>query len=88
MVARAFAFAVLAMSLPSIAFAAPEKARPISQKSVDPDEIICEKIEVTGSRLAVRRVCMTRSEWAERRREDRENTEGIQTKLRKTGKTP
>ncbi len=88
MVARAFGFAVLAMFLPSVASAAPEKARPISKNSANSDEIVCEKIEVTGSRLAVRRVCMTRSDWAERRREDRENTESIQTKLRKTGKTP
>jgi predicted secreted protein len=36
----------------------------------DPNQVICEKQEVLGSRLAVRRVCMTRSQWAEQRRTD------------------
>lgn len=38
----------------------------------DPNEIVCEKQEVIGSRLASKRVCRTRSEWAEQRRLDRE----------------
>jgi hypothetical protein len=46
----------------------PSKAR----TKRDPNEIVCEKQEVLGSRLAVRRVCMTRAEWAEKRRADRD----------------
>ena len=46
-------------------------ARPAKKKS-DPNEIVCEKQEVLGSRLAVRRVCRTRSEWAEQRQADRD----------------
>jgi hypothetical protein len=42
-----------------------------AKKKRDPNEVVCEKQEVLGSRLAVKRVCMTRSEWAERRRDDR-----------------
>jgi hypothetical protein len=44
------------------------KAEPIK----DPNEKICEKQSVLGSRLATRRVCATRAEWAEQRRLDKE----------------
>ena len=40
--------------------------------SKDPSEVVCEKQTVIGSRLATRRVCATRAEWAEQRRLDRE----------------
>lgn len=35
----------------------------------DPDEIVCINEPVIGSRLARRRVCRTRAEWAEARNE-------------------
>lgn len=38
----------------------------------DPNQVVCEKQEVLGSRLAVRRVCMTRAQWAEQRRAERD----------------
>ena len=38
----------------------------------DPNEVVCEKQEVTGSRLATKKVCMTRSQWAQKRRDDRD----------------
>ncbi len=44
----------------------------------DPNEKICEKQSVVGSRLAVRRVCATRAEWAEKRRLDREAVDQAQ----------
>ncbi|MGL3822102.1 hypothetical protein [Sphingopyxis sp. R3-92] len=40
-------------------------------KSRDPNEVVCRKEQVLGSRLETRRVCMTRSEWAEANRVDR-----------------
>jgi len=43
------------------------------------EERVCENITVVGSRLARRRVCATRAEWAERRKQDREVTEQFQT---------
>ena len=43
------------------------------------DPVICEKEEVTGSRLATRKVCMTRSQWEDARRQDRMNLEKVQT---------
>ena len=42
-----------------------------SGKGKDPNEKICEDIIPVGSRLAVKRVCATRNEWAEKRRRDR-----------------
>jgi hypothetical protein len=53
-------------------FAAP----PVSAK--DPNERICEKETIVGSRLATRRVCATRAEWEEKRRLDREAVDQAQ----------
>ncbi|MDV3257628.1 MAG: hypothetical protein LOX97_07590 [Sphingomonas sp.] len=41
-------------------------------KTKDPNEVVCEKQSIIGSRLATRRVCATRAEWAEKRRLDKE----------------
>jgi hypothetical protein len=44
----------------------------------DPNELVCQKIEVLGSRLAVKKVCMTRSQWEDSRRQDRQAVERAQ----------
>lgn len=44
----------------------------------DPSEIVCEKITAIGSRVATKRVCATRAEWAEKRRLDQETVEQAQ----------
>ena len=49
------------------------------KKAADPNEVVCEKQQETGSRLASERVCMTRSQWAEQRRLDRQDIEKAQT---------
>jgi invasion protein IalB len=49
-----------------------------AKKTKDPNEIVCQKIEEIGSRLATKRVCMTRAEWAERQRLDRMDTDRAQ----------
>ena len=54
-------------------------AAPQGKKARDPNEIVCQKIEVLGSRLATKRVCQTRAEWAEQQRQDRMDTERAQT---------
>lgn len=43
-----------------------------SRKAADPNEVVCEKIIMVGSRLATKRICATRSEWAEKRKQDRD----------------
>ena len=42
-------------------------------------EIVCQKIEVTGSRIASQRVCMTRSQWADQERTDQQEIQQVQT---------
>lgn len=44
----------------------------------DPNERICENITPIGSRLATKKFCGTRAEWAERKRQDREALEAAQ----------
>ncbi len=45
------------------------------KKKADPNEVICRKEEVLGSRLQSQRICMTRSEWAEANRQQRSEVE-------------
>ena len=54
-------------------------AQPGAVKGSNATEVVCEKVEVMGTRLASNRVCMTRAEWAQRRRADREEVERVQT---------
>ncbi len=69
-------FKALLSIVPSLMIAGPALAQgsatpsaPQEQAKVaDPmGEIVCQKQEVVGSRLATRRVCMTRLQWREQR---------------------
>ena len=51
---------------------------PAKTSGTDPNERICQNITLTGSRLATKRFCGTRAEWAERRRQDRDVIEQVQ----------
>lgn len=55
-----------------------ETARPAGKLPHDPDKLICERVETTGTRLGARRTCMTAEQWAARRREQREDLERVQ----------
>ena len=58
---------------------APAAAAPTQAKPVDPmGEVICQKQEVPGSRVATRRICMTRLQWQERKTLDRQDVERAQ----------
>jgi invasion protein IalB len=59
--------------------AAPAQAAPV-RSGPDPNEVICEKQEVLGSRLASRKVCHTRAEWADLKLQDRQELERAQTR--------
>ena len=63
------------LSTPLAAVSAKDKSKP-----KDPDEKICEDITMVGSRLAVKRICATRSEWAERRRDERMTIDNAQVR--------
>ena len=65
---------------PALAEGSATPSAPQEQAKVpDPmGEIVCQKQEVVGSRLATRRVCMTRLQWREQRTSDRQDTERAQ----------
>ncbi len=44
----------------------------------DPNERVCEDVTETGSRLATKRFCATRSEWEDKKRQDKEAVEKAQ----------
>lgn len=44
----------------------------------NPNEKICETIKMIGSRLATRRYCGTRAEWADRKMQERQAIEDAQ----------
>ena len=45
----------------------------------NPKEMICQRVQESGSRLRAQRVCATRAQWEAQRRADRQNTERAQT---------
>lgn len=54
------------------------KNQPGAVKEPDQNETVCEKVEVIGSRLASDRICMTRAQWAEQKRLNRQEIERVQ----------
>jgi hypothetical protein len=68
--------AISALSLSTPAFTQPS---PSQQKpAADPNDRVCEDIVQTGSRIAAKRFCGTRSEWEEKKKQDREAVEKAQ----------
>jgi hypothetical protein len=51
----------------------------IAKNGIDSTEVLCEKVEQLGTRLVSSRVCMTRAQWAEVRRLNREEVDRVQT---------
>lgn len=70
-----FSFAGDSARDPGIPQASQER---VAANAADPNQIICEKIEEIGSRLSVKRVCMSRAQWAEQRRLNRSEIEHAQ----------
>jgi invasion protein IalB len=73
--------AILAFSAAAPAVAGPQQqAQPQPQASQTnaPDDVICEREQDTGSRITGHKVCHTRTQWAEIRRDDRDATEQTQ----------
>jgi hypothetical protein len=66
----------LAAAFPSVTPAAAADHR-----KLDPNETVCERETIVGSRLATRRTCMTRAQWAEQNRLERQAVEQSQTRL-------
>jgi hypothetical protein len=66
-------------SAPVFAQAAPQSGQKASKNAHDPNEVVCEKQEETGSRLSSHKICMTRAQWAEQRRLNRMDVDKLQT---------
>lgn len=47
----------------------------VAETVKDPNEIVCERVPVIGSRLESKRVCMSRAKWEEQRRSDRDEVD-------------
>ena len=76
MVVGAIAFAAFGIgALPDSASAQ------VSKAPRDPNEKVCQVVTPVGSRLNTKKVCATRAEWEEKRRQDREATERAQTQV-------
>jgi hypothetical protein len=73
---------ILTAALISNAVWAEIPATNASQATPDPDQTICRTVAVTGSRLSHNRICMTRAQWADQRRENRETIEQSQANAR------
>jgi hypothetical protein len=57
----------------------PQSTQPqVESAAGDPAQMLCEKVEQIGTRLSSSRVCMTRSQWAEQRRLNRQVVEKAQ----------
>lgn len=65
----------LALANPSVA----QEASTSKKAQKDPNEIVCEKQKVLGSRLVAKKVCLTRAQWAEQQRSDRQMVDKAQT---------
>ena len=73
------AFALLALGITAAAPAAAQDKKVAPNHNVgDPNERICEKITPIGSRLASKRFCGTRAEWADRKLQDKQALEKAQ----------
>lgn len=68
---RIMSSGILAAAVAAASLGAPASAEQLASKKGGPDEVICEKVEQLGTRLSVKRVCLTRAQWAERRLQER-----------------
>ncbi|HET7575914.1 MAG TPA: hypothetical protein VFK19_05020 [Sphingomicrobium sp.] len=79
----ASAMLVAPAGVPALAQSAPQQQQQQQSDSAkskyDPNEVVCEKQMETGSRLSSHRICMTRTQWAEQRRLDRQEVDKVQT---------
>lgn len=75
---RVALLAAIASLMPAPLAAEQKNDAETASKKRDPNQMVCENQEVLGSRLAVKKICMTRSQWAEQRRVDRETVQQSQ----------
>lgn len=70
---------ILLLGLAAAGLAQPSSSvRPAARLHADPNQVVCETIRETGSRLNVNRICMTNAQWRELRRQTREDVDRAQ----------
>ena len=73
---------IMTWMVPAFAIVALSPASAEGKRSItDPNEKVCQVITPVGSRLATKKVCATRAEWEDKKRQDREATEKAQTQV-------
>lgn len=74
------ALAAVGLSLVAAPVAAQVSSIESSRASTrsDPNRMICEREDTTGTRLGARKVCLSAAQWQEKRREHREELERAQ----------
>lgn len=80
MIGRLACLALMAGAAPAAAQTTSSASPSPNSTQKDPNRIICERIQDTGSRLASKRICMTALQWEEQRRQDRNAVEENQRK--------
>lgn len=83
MMKKIMAAALCVSLIPSAAFADGKKDQ--SYDMGDSSRVICKKLKLTGSRLAVKKDCRTAAEWAEMRRQQQDTTSRIQSAIPRPG---
>ena len=74
-----------AVAVPGIAQVSTIESNRPAFKGSNPDKVVCETEEKTGTRLGAHKVCLTVAQWADKRREHREALEKVQ---RTTNQSP
>ena len=72
---------LLSLLLPVFAQQTPAGGVPAAsagRPGLDPNQTICRRYRESGSRIAIRRTCMTRQEWVDLNRELRQNVDRAQ----------
>lgn len=75
------------LSLPALARAQTKAPAASEQKPAapNPNEIVCQKQKVVGSRLASNRICKTRAEWSDAQLQDKQELNRVQTQRGNAG---
>lgn len=69
------------LMLATVSAAQAPTTAPANQKPTKAQERICETIVLTGSRIGARKFCGTRAEWEDRRQQDKDTINNIQTRI-------
>lgn len=70
--------ALLAGTAPVFAQTAPQQQPAGARTAPNLNQMVCETQSVTGSRLGSQKICHTRAQWEEMRRDDHSETEHLQ----------